>query len=85
MHKNALFFEEKNWKIIAALKPQVVTPITFYSYFLEEVCSTNIISVKKELKELRNITNVLLLPLISHFKLCTGYPNSVTGSDFSSS
>jgi len=63
--------------------PRVVTPITCYTYFLEDVCSVNVITFKKEQKELRNINNVLLLPLISYFKLCAGYPSSATGSDFS--
>jgi len=62
-----------NWKFAAALGaspqtpvgPKVLTPITSYSYFLEGVCQ----------KELRNSNNVLLLPLISYFKLCAGYPS----------
>jgi len=53
--------------------PRVITLISCYSYFLEGVCSANVITVKKEQRELRNSNNVLLLPLISYFKLCAGY------------
>jgi len=42
------------------LDPQVVTPITCYSYFLEGVCSANVISYcQKGLKKLKNSNNVL--------------------------
>jgi len=91
-----LYFLKKTGKSSQrwGLRPQ--TPIapetpSCYSHHLlqllifEEACSANVISIKKEQKELRNITNVLLLPLVSYFKLCAGYPNSATGSDFSAS
>jgi len=39
----------------------------------------------KEQKEFRKINIVLLLPLISYFKLCARYPSSATGSDLSAS
>jgi len=48
--------------------------VTFYIYSLEEVWSANVISVKKEQKELRNITNVLFLPLTSNFAQGTLIP-----------
>jgi len=43
------------------LDPRVVTSITCHSYFLEGVFSANVVTVKKEQKELRNSNNVLLL------------------------
>jgi len=55
--------------------PRFVTLITCCNYFLEGVCSANVITVKKEQKELRNSNNVLVLSLISYFKLCAGYPS----------
>jgi len=48
MHKNALFFE-KIWKIAAAL---LLSPVGWHSYFLEGVYSANVITVKKEQKDL---------------------------------
>jgi len=56
---------------------RVITLITCYSYFFEGFCSANGITDKKEQKELRNSNNVLLLPLISYFKLCAGYPSKL--------
>jgi len=67
MHKNALFFE-KNWKIAAALGAPPPDPITCYSYFLEGVCSTNVLS-KRNKKNL-DIAIMFCSSLISLFKLC---------------
>jgi len=55
--------------------PRVVAPSSVTVTFEEVVCSANVITVQKEQKELRNTdsNNVLLLPLISYFKLCAGY------------
>jgi len=56
----------------SAPKP-TLTSIACYSYFVEGVWNANVIAIKKEQKEFRNSINVLLLPLISYFKLCAGY------------
>jgi len=97
MYKNTLFFE-KIWKIAVALPPlasggwelrpqtpRVVTPITCHSYFLEGVCSANVITVQKEQKEVRNSNNVLLLSFISSSNSAQGTLANTTGSDFSAS
>jgi len=68
MHKYALFFEKKNWKIVAALgapppnphwpltawgsTPRVVTPITFYSYFLKRFVALTLLASKRNKKNL---------------------------------
>jgi len=78
MHKNALLKKKlKNCRNVEGSTPK--PPLTSgspklllsspVSYFLEGVCSANVITVKKEQKELRSSNNVPLLPLISNFKL----------------
>jgi len=63
--------------------PPSCYPHHLFRYFLEGVCSANVIAVKKEHKELRYCNNVLLLPHISYFKLCAGTLAKTTDSDFS--
>jgi len=86
------FLEKKLEKTLEAPPPNphwppaaggVVTSINCYSYFLQSVYySADVVTV---INELRNSNNVLLLPLVSYFKLCAGYSSYATASDFSAS
>jgi len=87
MVKNACF--EKTRKIAAALggfapKPHLAsgswglrsqTPELLLSSPVTVIFNANVITVKKERKKLRSCNNILLLSLISYFKLCAGYPS----------
>jgi len=88
MHKNALVFEKagkspQRWELRPQtpefLLPSLVTVIFSKAF----VTLTPLLS--KRNKEFRNSNNVLLLPLISYFKLCAGYLRKRHGSDFSAS